>query len=628
MDSVILKSMVSCAIWVDRVWQESVIALFLARISHTLRVWAASSQLLSFFFGSWHENTAWQESHFRHILAGLFSPFYRLGTTGRRILPWLKESNLIRFAWELPERTAAAPVRFVALGAIGAIPGYAVIQIFLGSSFSPPVWIGLLASFGLAFGLRSQNSDLGALLEQSWLVGTFCRAFGINLNRPHSAASPHSQAFPVLTGLVLGIASGFPGGYWAAAAAAGLLGAMIILRFPWAGIPLIGLTLPLVPTMLVWAMIVFTAAAWLLDGFRNGKLNFRPDPAFFPIVLFFVAATVAFALSLSRALSLMYWLLYVGYFLLYLLAGQLLKTENQHRLTVAMLLFSGIAVAALGLWQYSGGAQTAQAWVDAENSGAVTVRVFSTLDNPNVLASYLVMLIPLCAALFFTGRRLVSRFWPALIGLVLTACLIVTFSRGGWLALLIAAVLFAVIWERRLLILLIVLLLIFPFVAPDTIMNRILTTGSLEDSSNFYRIGIWTGALHMLKDFWPTGIGLGSPVFKIVYSYYRVSGAVAQHAHNLYLELFIEMGIIGFMGLLYALWSIIRYHLRSLWRFGSQGANLFSVAVFSGMAGHLTHQLVDNTWYGPKMALLFWMLIGLSFSFQALAAKKSGRGRP
>lgn len=88
-------------------------------------------------------------------------------------------------------------------------------------------------------------------------------------------------------------------------------------------------------------------------------------------------------------------------------------------------------------------------------------------------------------------------------------CMILTFSRGAWLGLLFAGLVFVLLLNPRLLLLAPFVMVALYFVLPDTVISRFTSIGNLTDNSTSYRVYIWIGVLAMLKDYWLCGIGPG-----------------------------------------------------------------------------------------------------------------------
>ena len=117
-------------------------------------------------------------------------------------------------------------------------------------------------------------------------------------------------------------------------------------------------------------------------------------------------------------------------------------------------------------------------------------RIYSFFDNPNNFAELLAMLIPFLLALFLNARGWRGKVLSAL---SLVPCLVaigMTYSRSSWIGLAIAVAVFLVLLDRRFLVAFLVVGLCAIPLLPDTIVNRILTIGNMNDSSLRYRFAI------------------------------------------------------------------------------------------------------------------------------------------
>jgi hypothetical protein len=75
-----------------------------------------------------------------------------------------------------------------------------------------------------------------------------------------------------------------------------------------------------------------------------------------------------------------------------------------------------------------------QGFADVSIYGTQTRRVYFTLDSPTTLANTLALLLPLALGLLATARRLWARVAAGLAALLMAGCIVVTFSRGIWVA--------------------------------------------------------------------------------------------------------------------------------------------------------------------------------------------------
>ena len=190
--------------------------------------------------------------------------------------------------------------------------------------------------------------------------------------------------------------------------------------------------------------------------------------------------------------------------------------------------------------------------------------------------------------------------------------LIMTHSRGSWLGFILAIFIFFILIDRRLLVAGAFGALTLPVLLPTAVTSRFISIGNLQDTSTAYRLSIWLGSLKIIRDFWPSGIGLGSEAFTRIYPRYALSGAAyALHAHNIYIQLIVEMGIIGFMAFIILLVMYYKKILSSYYKAQNYYLSTLMVGLCSGLTGYLFQGLVDNIWYNYRVVFIFWIFISL-----------------
>lgn len=380
-----------------------------------------------------------------------------------------------------------------------------------------------------------------------------------------------------------------------------------IYIWPGLGLALTAFMLPLLPTTYTVGIIGLTFLSVIL---KHADIDKTLPAAIIPALLFMAAAGMAAVFSIVRAESLRTLPLYAAYFMIFYSAAVLFKDSKTIKLVIAFIIISTLILSLIGFYQYFFvRIPTAEAWVDVEQFPELATRVYATLENPNVLGEYLGLSIPLLAGFFLASGRFRHKLFLAVVLCILTLCLILTFSRGAWLGLAISVFIFALLKDPRLLVLFIIVAVLSPMFLPSVVTNRIASIGSLEDSSNAYRVTIWIAALRMIKDYWLTGVGLGLTAFSRVYRDYMIAGASAVHAHNLYLEICLELGIIGIFSLL---WMVFRGFSEALTSVDSnRKISYITAGIVAALAGHLFHGLFDYVWYSPRIVIAFWMYLGM-----------------
>lgn len=316
------------------------------------------------------------------------------------------------------------------------------------------------------------------------------------------------------------------------------------------------------------------------------------------------------------------------------------------------LLWLGLALGALLL---AGAAPLVIPWQAPIIPQALYARVPRLFDaplNPNMVAGALVLLLPFPLALLVLAGRdgedtiemaqpgWSRRRWlrwlvavPALLGVMVTLTL--TWSRGGWLAALAAVFVVGLGYSWRLL---------WGAVLPLLGLGWLLWRGELAAFLDLLgsggavsgwaeRVEIWSRALYMIQDFPFTGIGANTypAIVALLYPLFLTSpDKVIPHAHNLLLQVAVDLGIPGLVAFLAILIlafvcgvRVLRFYRRDG---GRNDHTALTWACLASLVAMLVHGLVDATsWIIGWGAPLPWAVIGI---LVALERNTWGEERP
>ena len=381
------------------------------------------------------------------------------------------------------------------------------------------------------------------------------------------------------------------------------------MPFIWSSLTLV--LAPLLPTMAMLGLTLASIVSLLLafGCERQRKLVYSPANKYILLFAFVYIAATLTSVSVSGSLqggSL------ITLFVLFAIVIQNSVTDLRELDTmICAFVLSGVIVSAYGIYQYITGVTGAAAWLDSDMFSGIGVRVFSTLDNPNMLAAYLLLVIPFSGACILVAKRPVLKLiFTGCFGVMLL-CMVLTFARGGWLGLVVAVAVFLVMLDRRFIILGIAALILLYFTLPDVILDRFLSIGNVKDSSTAYRLSIWLGTIAMLRDYWFTGIGPGTTAFNRVYPLYSYNTAAAQHAHNLYLQIMCDAGVSGIIVFLIILFTYFRAMSTAVSAERNKGTKILQIAAISSVLGFLVHGAADHLFYNYRVTLVFWAVLGL-----------------
>lgn len=389
------------------------------------------------------------------------------------------------------------------------------------------------------------------------------------------------------------------------------------------GVYLLILALPFLPTVFCAAIAAVTVLSFLWNFFLKKEVKLSSASFSVNLALMLAVFFISAAFSYTRASSVMVFALYLVFTAAIFPVINCGRDKTRLRKMIFMFVFAGFFVSLYGIFQHFFGDNTGHAWIDEEMFSDIKVRVYSTFENPNVLGEYLIMLIPLCGAMIYGAKRFWSKCFYFVVIASAAVCLLFTQSRGCWLGIILAAVIFAFFVDKRLVALGIIALMFAPTILPESIVNRFLSIGNMSDSSTSYRVYIWLGTLRMLKSFWWNGIGLGTEAFNRVYPIYSYSAVTALHSHNLYLQLVTESGAAGILAfaavMLTSLKKIVVGHI------AAKGTlhGFVCVAVLGGVFGFLLQGMFDYSWYNYRVFAVFWMYIAIGISSAKCACEEN-----
>ena len=381
------------------------------------------------------------------------------------------------------------------------------------------------------------------------------------------------------------------------------------------GIFALAFFIPLLPTKFILAIILLTSFSFVFNFCFDNKqiknLKFELIDLF--VILFASLILYTTFISYLPLLSLKSALVYILFIAFYFVLKHTIKNRNDLFIIASLFILSSSFVALIGVSQkYLGVNLNINAWIDEEMFADNKIRVFSTLDNPNVLGEYLLFAIPICLGSIYYFKNKLCKLFAGLNLILLFFCMLLTLSRGAWLGLIFALVLFILLRDKKFLSLVAFFAFLSPIFIPKSFIQRFMSIGNMTDTSTSYRVGIWRGALKIIKDFWPIGIGLGTDNFVYVYQKYALSASYALHSHNFYLQILIDFGITG----LFLVFAIIFLFYKKLLvenKFlHDDFIKTFKISLCSGFFGYLIQSLTDNTWYNYRIVFLFWFVIGVA----------------
>ena len=416
----------------------------------------------------------------------------------------------------------------------------------------------------------------------------------------------------VLSGIVIGICTGILNPIIVGLFICGIIGASAVLYNYKLGIYICAFAFPFLPTMALVGLVLYSFMSMVINLICDENAKFVRTPLDLPIILFAIVLVISAFTSFAVANSIMVVLVYLAFMTSYFLLTNTVKTKKQLYALVSSLMIAALFVALYGIYQYVFGFPEGATWIDSDMFSDIETRVVSTFENPNVLGEYLLLMIPIGMALVWSRAKWYNKGINLCITGVLGLCMIYTFSRGNWLGLMFAAFVFLVFYDRRFIWLGAILLLFSPMFLPESILNRFLSIGDTTDTSTSYRVYIWFGTFALLKHYWFCGIGPGPEAFSLIYPHYSYAGIVAPHAHNLYLHIMVEDGILGVGAFAFMIIVYFKDAISTYLNTNDRTLKAIIIGLVSGMFGFLIQGLFDNVWYNYRIVLMFFIIVGIT----------------
>lgn len=405
----------------------------------------------------------------------------------------------------------------------------------------------------------------------------------------------------------------------------------------------------------VLILLLFSAWILFLLARKGGKIAtiFARHYFVLAIFLFWSAVSLFWALNLEWGLRKI--AVFASIFPLYFLVRSVAAEKEQVKKIISFLVAGASVVSVIALIQFfsqffAGLDSSAQFWarnvaflfygrsltgaVLANSSWFVNVggrtyfRAISFFPDPHMLAFYLEMILPLALAMFFADFR-PQRLVPVFLMLF---ALFLTFSRGGYLGFVASAALMLVaayffiarneaikpFLKNRLKPVLFVFLSLFVVIAVfyfSPTGTRFKASFSLSEGSNVQRIQTWRQAFVVIKSAPFAGVGLGSYGLAVnSEAGYRDP----TYAHNAYLDVWAELGVIGLAAWLILLAGFSASLFRRLFSIqaakeeASKEETLLLLGLLGSLAAFGVHSLFETAIFSPVILALLMIVFGLA----------------
>lgn len=363
-----------------------------------------------------------------------------------------------------------------------------------------------------------------------------------------------------------------------------------------------------IPTICLTVLIVIWIYQIMIEG--KNKIAFFPDTTV-PILFMLLAGLISFLSSGDKILSVYGIISYIEIFIFYFYLVNNINTRQDLKLILfalqlCLLVFSSVCILETIIKTNF----TASFKVLDYESDSGVFRAAGLTGSATYAGGYLATLLPLVFIQIFITRNKIIKLSIFLLSMTGILALILTLTRGAWLALAIAAVFLAFLFYRHQLIKIrYVFPVIFALVILLIIFQGIILLRTSEGAVNLVNRGhLMQTALNMIKEHPILGIGLNtySQEMEKYTSIYIPHNWIYQ-VHNKYLLIWSETGIVGLISFLWLLLvSLIK--VIKLTHSIDPLISIIAIGLLGSLIAISTHMHFES-YEGGNIILQFWLII-------------------
>uniref|UniRef100_UPI00262DD880 O-antigen ligase family protein n=1 Tax=uncultured Clostridium sp. TaxID=59620 RepID=UPI00262DD880 len=278
-------------------------------------------------------------------------------------------------------------------------------------------------------------------------------------------------------------------------------------------------------------------------------------------------------------------------------------------------IFTAVILSIFGIIQYFTKIGLDKKFVEKYSSGYSVVKIAGTMFNPNAYSAFLILIIfPVVMLTIYEKNKKIKSMY-GIISILLFANIIMTYSRNAQLGVCLGAVVLCVIYSYKLIIAfgsIGILTLFMP-----SVFDRVKDLTNV--SQNASRVKLWKTAMMMIKEHPILGVGNGNFISRYneyVSKYKGLSyNAYKRYpAHNSYLKIESELGIVGIVSFLAVLVTSL-FRVKKLFiTTDDKFIKAFYMGAFASMIAFFFMNISDNLFFVPMATTYFWLLIATAES--------------
>ena len=386
--------------------------------------------------------------------------------------------------------------------------------------------------------------------------------------------------------------------------------------------------------MILKLFTIIAVTLSMVELLARGRFDWHKSRVNIPILLFILVMSTSLLRSDFFRISLNDYLTLLFYFILYFLITNNISDKVELKSFIKILFITSFLVSLYTLIQYYG--------YDPYLKGLPYLS--STIGQKNWISNYLAMIFPIIFFYFLLEKLKKNKITYYFLLYIVYSTLMICQSRGIWISIIFTVLLGIIIiykfklfpifkenqkWLALLLVTFLIITIIYSTDNPlnksaITVSQRAISTFDEQDPSINTRLLIWRATFRMIKDRLIFGSGIGT--FRMNYLDYQAQllkenpnyikyYAKAGEAHNEYLQMWAELGLIGL-----GLFLLIFYFIyRSIFKFFKRKEDtqdkLIVLSLITGITCFMIHSLFSFPLHVPVLGSIFFIIVGLTTAY-------------
>ena len=394
-----------------------------------------------------------------------------------------------------------------------------------------------------------------------------------------------------------------------------------------------------IKTLTFSLLVIIGLMFWGFNVLRKEEFKIVSNTLNIPVLSFIIICILSIIWSDSPFVSLKELPLFLAGPLLYFIVVNNVHDEKQINRIIGAVIIVGSLFGIYGILQYNG--IDFPFWIGNYGRG----KVFGLFGNAGYFSEYLILSLPIAVSLFLVTKNKIVKLLLFIGVIAMGSTIVLTFTRTPYLALGISFIFmgffFFVSREKNffkgnkkifIAILVVVILITILFTVPTSLSKKGTIISKIKERASIARIGnefstgrrttIWKYTSLMIKDHPWLGSGIGTFKYNSLRyqakfldqgeNRYLYPYGIAEKAHNEYLQIGAELGIIGLLIFIWLIFAYFNYGLKALKR--SRG-NIYRQGIIIGLMGSVIAFLVDCLFWFPLhhsfTIFIFWLYLGL-----------------